>query len=135
MGFPSELQWEYAIRAGTTTTWWTGNDEKGIVAKENIGGDNPRLLPVGSMSPNNFGLFDMGGNLVEWCADDYGAHGTEGAGDGRRPEPPGGSTQRCIVGGDFANHPDLAISGYPRGRSPLWRASILGLRAARTSRL
>lgn len=56
---PSELRWEFAIRAGTSTTWWTGDTEQGVKAKENLGGGD--LLPVGSKTANYFGLFDMGG--------------------------------------------------------------------------
>ena len=134
LGFPSELQWEYAIRAGTTTTWWAGDDEKDIMAKENIGGGT-RLLPVGSKSPNGFGLFDMGGNLLEWCADEGGAYGTERAGDGRRPEPSNGSSYRCLRGSYFDYDPDFARSGSRGGFAPADRYAVLGLRAARTSRL
>ena len=129
---PSELQWEYGIRAGTTTTWWTGNDKEGIEAKENIGGTS--LLPVGSKSPNDFGLFDMGGNLWEWCCDEYSEYGTERVGDGRRPEPPEGSVSRCYRGGSFAYDPDGAQSVFRFSISPTFRFDFLGLRAARTSR-
>ncbi|MBL8739390.1 MAG: formylglycine-generating enzyme family protein [Planctomycetes bacterium] len=134
MGFPSELQWEYAIRAGTTTTWWTGNDEKDIRQNENID-DEPGLLPVGSKSPNGFGLFDMGGNLKEWCADEYGGYEDERVGDGRRPEPPNGSSHRCVRGGVFGLPPLYAQSGAREISPPVDRGAELGLRAARTSRL
>ncbi|MBK8096950.1 MAG: SUMF1/EgtB/PvdO family nonheme iron enzyme [Planctomycetes bacterium] len=129
---PSELQWEYGIRGGTTTLWWTGDDEKGILANENIG-RGAKLLEVGSKSPNPFGLFDMGGNVWEWCFDEYSAYGTERAGDGRQPEPPDGDTYRCYRGGAFGSVPGLARSFFRNVSSPAFRLGYLGLRAARTS--
>ncbi|MFN7671576.1 MAG: protein kinase domain-containing protein [Planctomycetota bacterium] len=129
---PSELQWEYGIRGGTTTDWWTGDDEKALLAAENIGGGE--LLPVGSKSANLFGLFDMGGNVWEWCHDEYEDYGTERAGDGRRPEPGTGPLGRCYRGGCFGNDPVFARSGFrSRGEAAI-RYGFLGARPARTSR-
>ena len=105
---PSELRWEYAIRAGTTTTWWTGDTEESVGAKENIGGG--RLRPVGSKAANGFGLFDMGGNLLEWCLDTNSNYGTERAGDGLRPTAGDGSAYRCYRGGRFVRGAGLAQS-------------------------
>ncbi|MBZ0151285.1 MAG: formylglycine-generating enzyme family protein [Planctomycetes bacterium] len=79
---PSELRWEYAIRAGTMTIWWTGDAEESVKANENIRG--VELMRVGSKTANGFGLFDMGGNLWEWCLDSLSAYGNERAGDGLR---------------------------------------------------
>ncbi|MFN9333105.1 MAG: protein kinase domain-containing protein [Planctomycetota bacterium] len=129
---PSELQWEYGIRGGTTTDWWTGDDETALLAAENIGGGE--LLPVGSKSANLFGLFDMGGNVWEWCHDEYEDYGTERAGDGRRPEPGTGPLGRCYRGGCFGNDPVFARSGFrSRGEAAI-RYGFLGARPARTSR-
>jgi serine/threonine protein kinase/formylglycine-generating enzyme required for sulfatase activity len=132
---PSELQWEYAIRAGTTTAWWTGDDEKAVLAAENIGADDAKLLPVGSKQPNPFGLFDMGGNLWEWCYDEYGDYGSERAGDGRRPDPDSDPLHRCYRGGGFDYVPGYARSDF---RYDFYDASLrfdgLGARPARTSR-
>jgi len=131
---PSELRWEYAIRAGTTTTWWTGETEESVEAKENIGGLRPS--PVGSRAANNFGLFDMGGNLREWCLDAYSSYGTERSGDGLRPISTDGSADRCYRGGYFDNGPEEAKSGCRFGLDPSSRFRRgLGLRPARTIRL
>jgi formylglycine-generating enzyme required for sulfatase activity len=132
---PSELQWEYAIRAGTTTAWWTGDDEKAVLAAENIGADDAKRLPVGSKQPNPFGLFDMGGNLWEWCYDEYGDYGSERAGDGRRPGPDSGPLIRCLRGGSFDYVPVGARSACRSGHGGAsFRSVYLGARPARTSR-
>src|SRR5215472_6626131 len=83
---PSEAEWEYAQRAGTTTAFYWGNDPKGACLYENIGDEAmarrsgnrgaigcndrfPGVAPVGSFKPNPFGLFDMAGNIFVFTAD------------------------------------------------------------------
>ena len=131
---PSELQWEYAIRAGTTTAWWPGDDETAVLAAENISGDDAKLLPVGSKQPNPFGLFDLGGNVWEWCYDEHGDYGSERAGDGRRPDPASGPLNRSFRGGCFGLVPGRARSGSRHNLDPSFRLGALGVRPARTSR-
>ncbi len=83
---PSEAEWEYACRAGTTTAYFWGND---IDCSKAMYANNPKKLcdccgyyrsaglpvdgpaPVGSFSPNPWGFYDMHGNVWEWCADEY----------------------------------------------------------------
>ena len=64
---PTEAQWEYACRAGSSTPWWMGADEADL-AKGAVFGDAP-LASVGSKAANRFGLFDTAGNVFEWCRD------------------------------------------------------------------
>lgn len=77
---PSEAQWEYACRAGTQTAFHFGETITPEVV--NYNGDYPyagaatgenreRATPVGSFPPNQFGLYDMHGNVWEWCLDEY----------------------------------------------------------------
>jgi len=71
---PSEAQWEYACRAGTTTKYWWGNE----IGKNNANcdgcgsqWDNKRTAPAGSFKPNPFGLYDVHGNVWEWLEDEW----------------------------------------------------------------
>ncbi|HTW52460.1 MAG TPA: SUMF1/EgtB/PvdO family nonheme iron enzyme [Stellaceae bacterium] len=83
---PSEAEWEYAERAGTTTAFYWGDDPKGACAYENVGDESharkygittpipcndgfPDIAPVGSFKPNPFGLYDMAGNIFVLTAD------------------------------------------------------------------
>ncbi len=81
---PSEAEWEYACRAGTKTLFSYGttlttnlanydpsDQELGIFAQEQRGQAWGKVTEVGYFSPNDFGLYDMHGNVWEWCADDY----------------------------------------------------------------
>jgi formylglycine-generating enzyme required for sulfatase activity len=77
---PSESQWEYACRATTTTTFHYGETITPDLANYNgdypyngapIGKNRDRSTPVGSFAPNHFGLYDLHGNVWEWCLDEY----------------------------------------------------------------
>jgi uncharacterized protein (TIGR02996 family) len=86
---PTEAEWEYACRAGTTTVFHVGNSLSSHLAccdgkrpyHAEAGPDLERTVPVGSYPPNAWGLSDMHGNVFEWCADWYGS-------DSYWPRPP-----------------------------------------------
>jgi formylglycine-generating enzyme required for sulfatase activity/class 3 adenylate cyclase len=92
---PSEAEWEYAARAGSTTRYWWGN-EVGVGHADCHGcgsfHESAGPLKVGSLAPNRFGLFDMGGDVAEWVADCW--H------DNYQGAPTNGAAWECQSGGD-----------------------------------
>jgi len=90
---PTEAQWECAARGGTTTIWWTGQERESLVGaanvneSEDIEGDDRWFAhaPVTWGRPNPFGLFNLHGNVFEWCRDAFGRYDLPvNAGDGER---------------------------------------------------
>jgi len=127
--FPTEAQWEYAARGGTTTVWWTGDEEETLRGAANLCvGDEldpfPGPAPVGSFRPNPFGLYDVHGNVVEYCLDDYGPYYYVAERDTGRRFPTSG--QQTARGGSYASPPCQARSAWrgdrgDRGREVGWR--------------
>ena len=69
---PTEAEWEYACRAGTTTLFYNGDDYKKVpeIAHISVGDKHQTgTVPVGKFKPNAFGLYDMVGNAAQWCSD------------------------------------------------------------------
>jgi formylglycine-generating enzyme required for sulfatase activity/serine/threonine protein kinase len=105
---PTEAEWEYACRAGTKTPFHFGAtitpatarfDYARPYAQGEKGAPPARPLPVGSFAPNQFGLYDMHGNVAEWCADSY---ESEYYGKGPKQDPineKGGIPERKVIRG------------------------------------
>jgi formylglycine-generating enzyme required for sulfatase activity len=108
---PSEAEWEYAARAGTTSKFWWGKD----VGKSNANcdgcGDVPtrRTTPVGSFRPNGFGLYDTSGNAYEWVEDCWNDNFGKAPKDGAAWTT-GQCGQRVLRGGSFVNKFTAATS-------------------------
>ena len=99
---PTEAEWEYACRAGTTSTWSFGDDELllGDYAwyYDNAGNKGEAYAHrVGLKRPNPWGLYDMHGNVWEWCQDWYGVYSDEG----QDPAGPELGSLHVLRGGDF----------------------------------
>jgi formylglycine-generating enzyme required for sulfatase activity len=107
---PTEAEWEYAARAGTTTRWSFGDDasQLGRYAwyEGNAGG---QTHPVGQLQPNPWGLYDMHGNMREWVQDWYGSYTSGTAVD--PAGPPATATQTVFPGRVFRG----GCWGYPAG--------------------
>ena len=133
---PTEAEWEYACRAGTTTAYSFGNDasELGEYAWHH-GNSGHTTHPVGEKLPNGWGLFDMHGNIWEWCHDWYGRYETEQV----LIDPSGTALSsgnvllsRVLRGGAFA-HPTRNVRAASRfGDRPDYRFLGVGFRMART---
>ena len=93
---PTEAQWEYACRAGTSTRWSSGEDPNAINGRYNLAYYSGPAV-VGSYAPNAWGLYDMHGNVWEWCVDSWKDHlGTAAVTD---PTGPATDGYRVIRGG------------------------------------
>ncbi|MHC4404660.1 MAG: formylglycine-generating enzyme family protein [Planctomycetota bacterium] len=146
---PTEAEWEYACRAGTSTRYHHGDDPEGLAhvgnvhdatAKAKFPAWQPTIAtrdgyvftaPVGKFKPNPFGLFDVHGNVWEWCADWYGKdyYKTSPLED---PEGPNSGTFHVLRGGSWLNRPDDSRSADRGGDVPAFHYLYDGFRVART---
>ncbi len=115
---PTEAQWEYACRAGSTTPFSFGEtvstDEANYHGDYTYGdgrkGKNlAKPLPVGSLPPNAWGLYDMHGNVSEWCADRYEDYGSAAETDPLGAEE---GKKRILRGGSWRSYPGACRSAF-----------------------
>jgi formylglycine-generating enzyme required for sulfatase activity len=107
---PTEAEWEYCCRAGTRTAFNCGAQLSPQQANILLGGF-PRTTPVETYPPNAWGLYDLHGNVAEWCADWYGAesYATGGVID---PTGPAEGTKRVTRGGAWLSPPEDCRCGH-----------------------
>ncbi|WP_028550729.1 formylglycine-generating enzyme family protein [Paenibacillus sp. UNC451MF] len=108
---PTEARWEFAARAGTSTRWDFGNDES-ILGDYAWFQDNANAAthPVGQKKPNAWGLYDMYGNVQEWCNDWYATPYPKG--DVSDPQGPNSGDSRVLRGGAWGDDPSMVRSAY-----------------------
>jgi formylglycine-generating enzyme required for sulfatase activity len=127
---PTEAEWEYAARAGTTTPYSTGSTIS--LNQANHGVVHGRTLPVGSYPANAFGLHDMAGNVSEWVEDCEAPDYSHSASD-ERPWLTGTcATYRVLRGGDWGHLPEALRSAWRNALHPRLRDHNIGFRIART---
>ncbi len=137
---PSEAQWEYAARAGTTTPFHTGEqiraDQANFRATETYGVSEPgeyqgKTVPVGSFDPNAFGLYDMHGNVWEWTQDcsseDLSGHPSNGSAN-----LDGSCDLRVLRGGSWGNDPGNLRSANRNRSTASRRFNSNGFRLLKT---
>jgi formylglycine-generating enzyme required for sulfatase activity len=123
---PTEAEWEYACRAGTRTKYFFGEDPIQLGKYACFKGNMTRgPAVVGSKQPNAWGLYDMGGNVWEWChdfyQDDYYRHSPE-----RDPRGPETGATRILRGGCWNSRADLCRSGYRMDETPVFTDTCFG---------
>jgi len=134
---PTEAEWEYACRAGTTTPFSTGNNIS--TDQANYDGNYPysnyarglwreKTTNVGSFPANAWGLFDMHGNVFEWCWDWYGNYES-----GPQTDPTGAEygSYRVLRGGSWYDNGRYIRSANRNSSSPLLRSHSVGFRIVR----
>jgi formylglycine-generating enzyme required for sulfatase activity/serine/threonine protein kinase len=124
---PTEAEWEYACRAGTATAFHFGRFLSDRLA--NAGSALGRPCPVGSYPPNAWGLYDMHGNVAEWCADRF-ADNYYQKSPLRDPQGPAMGMRRVVRGGSFGVGDQRSRSGYRARRPSGQTAGGIGFRVA-----
>ena len=121
---PTEAQWEYACRAGTTSEFWCGST---LTTKQgNFDNVLQRTSAVRSYAPNPWGLYDTHGNVWEWCSDWFDAD-VDG---GKDPTGPASGDRRVHRGGAWFNVPAQCRSSVRRHNAPEIHFSSIGFRIA-----
>ena len=124
---PTEAEWEKACRAGSTTTYCFGDDDGGFGAYAWCQRNSSRAThPVGQKRPNTWGIYDMHGNVWEWCSSKFvplpyrASDGREDSGDGM--------SSRVLRGGSWRSYSPDCASAYRIGNTPTSCAAYTGLR-------
>ncbi|HEV3121044.1 MAG TPA: SUMF1/EgtB/PvdO family nonheme iron enzyme, partial [Isosphaeraceae bacterium] len=135
---PTEAEWEYACRAGTETARFHGNGVRLLAAYGwYTANSSDRARPVGLLKPNDLGLFDVLGNVFEWCHDPWHrtydpAPGGQPAQDAEAPSQIEPQQYRVLRGGAFASGTLFLRSARRWAREPGFEYDTIGLRVART---
>ena len=146
---PTEAEWEYACRAGTTTRYYSGDDPEMLAKVGNVADATAKAKfpywkwtikasdgyvftsPVGSFRPNAFGLYDMHGNAWQWCTDWYGEK-YYAASPTDDPSGPDSGEHRVLRGGSWFDGACFTRSATRDWITPFNRHYLTGFRVART---
>lgn len=128
---PTEAQWEYACRAGTTTRFYFGDGADYRQLDDyvwSLANSDEQTRPVGQKKPNAWGLYDMHGNVWEWCGDWY----TDSYVNAVKIDPagPASGSDRALRGGSWRNLPQRCRSASRYGSVPGLRYNGVGFRVA-----
>jgi formylglycine-generating enzyme required for sulfatase activity len=142
---PTEAEWEYSCRAGTITRYYSGNDVESVREVANIADASfkqkysevtwavawddgfPFTAPIGRFKPNDFGLYDMHGNVLQWCADWYDEKYYRN-GPAQDPQGPSAGSFRVFRGGSFSIRPVDCRAARRFKNVPAFRNCLLGFR-------
>jgi formylglycine-generating enzyme required for sulfatase activity len=140
---PSEAEWEYAAReGGKAVRFGNGRDvldslsanfNPAILISYSLPGTSRnKTLPVGSLVPNSYGLYDMAGNAWEWCWDWYDEFAYD-SGDVRDPRGPAGGNGRVLRGGAWDSDASYVRAAFRGGTIGVYLSGSLGFRVARSA--
>ena len=127
---PTEAEWEFAARGGTKSRGYkyAGSNSISSVAWYD-GNSGSKTHPVGQKAPNELGLYDMSGNVWEWCQDWYGK-GYYGSSRSRNPKGPSSSSYRVLRGGSWNSGAGYCRVAFRDRGTPTDRLSLYGFRLA-----
>ena len=132
---PSEAEWEYACRSGTTTRFYWGNDPANSTEINQYAwyadNSNDTTHPVAQKLPNAWGLYDMSGNVFEWCQDSWHNGYTRAPTDGSPWISQSGSFP-VMRGGDYYDIAGFCRSSFRTGHDPGVRSCAVGFRLSRS---
>jgi formylglycine-generating enzyme required for sulfatase activity len=126
---PTEGEWEYACRAGSATKYSHGDDDS-LIGRYAVFGAATRTEPCASKLPNAWGLFDMHGNVFEYCQDWYASY--EARAVVEDPTGPAVATRRVGRGGSYESDQNACTASYRDQPFPGYRSRHQGFRLART---
>ncbi len=132
---PTEAEWEYCCRAGSITPWCFGDQvlDVGQYAWffDNSSGETH---PVGEKKPNSWGLFDMHGNLMEWCNDWFGEfYYQQCTEEEEQPQGPENGMSKVLRGGAWQFGAEATRSAYRNSSNPEATSSVIGFRVCRNT--
>ena len=125
---PTENEWEIAARGGTTSTYYWGTDE---AKKYAYYAQSKGPVAVAQYLPNEYGLYDMGGNVAEWVNDWYGSYENKDLNDPTGAET---GTNRVVRGGGWSDKATALASSERDKKAPLYKGHTLGFRIARSAK-
>lgn len=138
---PTEAEWEYAARAGTTASYSFGDNPSALPSfawtRENSGG---RPREVGKKLPNPWGLYDLYGNVAEWCNDCYAVDYYQKS-PAKNPRGPASGPKRAVRGGSWNSRASDCRSAYRGAENPAYADvcigyfDVYGIRCVRSAKL
>jgi formylglycine-generating enzyme required for sulfatase activity len=128
VSLPTEAQWEYSCRAGSTSRFSFGDDANKLDDYAWHNGNSNKARPVGQKNPNDFALYDMHGNVSQWCSDWYAE--TYANASQTDPTGPASDSTRVARGGSWNADPRNCRSASRGRRFPADRGDLTGFRVA-----
>ena len=129
---PTEAEWEFAASGGNNSKGYTysGSDNLSVVAWYRDNSED-KTHPVGTKSPNELGIYDMSGNVREWCSDWYDSYNSNAQTD---PKGPSSRSHRVVRGGSWDHFARQVRVSYRNSIAPDYRTDHLGFRLACSSK-